>query len=253
MDLRNSAHGMREGAAAVWNGLLDLVYPPVCLVCGADERDPFCAACRSEIQPIHPPFCDRCGIPIAAGSLVCSDCLSGPEAPFAWSQALGTYGGSLRTAIHRMKYDGKTALARPLGELLARSLRTPGPLSGGSAEPAFDLVVPVPLHPARRRMRGFNQAELIGEIVATEWGWRLDTRGLSRTRKTRTQTSLGVTQRTDNVNGAFTARDPAYFADQSVLLIDDVLTSLATTRECARVIRDAGASRVCIVAIAQGL
>ena len=252
-ETQGGAWWILQNTIAVWNGLLDLVYPPVCLICGAIPGEPFCNVCRLAIQPIQPPYCDRCGIPVMAGSLVCSDCLNGPEPPFAWSQALGGYGSTLKTAIHRLKYDGKTALARPLGELLARSLGRPGPLSGASAEPSFDLVVPVPLHSSKRRQRGFNQAELVGKVLASEWGWALDTRGLLRVQKTRTQTSLGVKERADNVRGAFAAREPHYFAERSVLIVDDVLTSLATTRECARVVRDAGASRVCIVAIAQGV
>src|SRR5207244_4422857 len=68
---------------------------------------------RGEIVPLTPPFYDRCGVPIAAGRLVCDDCEAGPEPAFAWSQAVGQYTGALRTAIHRLKYDRKAALAVP--------------------------------------------------------------------------------------------------------------------------------------------
>ncbi|HZT43709.1 MAG TPA: ComF family protein [Chthonomonadaceae bacterium] len=246
-----------EAVQAIWNGLLDLVYPPRCLVCGAWQEEPLCPACRHAIQPPDPPFCDRCGVLIAADKSLCPACELGPEPPFAWCQAMGRYEGVLRQAIHRLKYDGKTALAQPLGKLLAASLERPGsrllPHPNASDQPAFDRVVPVPLHPSRLRERGFNQSERIARIVAQEYGWRLDTRGLRRIRRTKTQTRLGHRERAQNVQGAFAVRTSDYFAGQSVLIIDDVLTTGATVKECAQVVKDAGAVRVCITALAQDI
>lgn len=244
---------MWERVELVWNGLLDVVYPPCCLVCGARlDAGAFCTACRGEIAPIPPPFCDRCGVPVAADEIVCRLCAEGPEPPFVWSQTLGAYQGTLRHAIHRLKYDGKAALAEPLGRLLAESLdRTPTPLLT-SAHPGFDTVVPVPLHPAKLRQRGFNQAERIARVLARERGWKLDADGLRRVRPTRSQTKLSQTERAANVKGAFVAREPHRFAGKSVLLVDDVLTTTATMRECAHIVRETGASRICLVALAQG-
>jgi ComF family protein len=249
------AGDIAERAALIRDGLLDLLYPPCCLVCGARPAEPLCAACIVEIQPFQPPFCDRCGAPVPAGHPVCPACaVSNP--PFAWSQAMGQYAGPLQKAIHRLKYEGRTALARPLGVLLARSLdRPPSPLlsSGLPGEtPGFDCVVPVPLHPARFRERGYNQAERLARVVAQERGWQLETRGLLRIRRTRTQTDLGPEERAANVRGAFAAREPLAFDNQRVLLIDDVLTTGSTMRECARVVQEAGAVRVCLVALARG-
>jgi len=238
----------------IWNGLLDVVYPPHCLVCGAWQEEPLCLACRNEIKPPEPPFCDRCGALIPAERTLCLACEKGPAPPFAWCQAMGRYEGALRLAIHRLKYDGKTALAKPLGKLLAESLDRPGsrllPLPASSDRPAFDAVVPVPLHPSKLRERGFNQSERLARIVAQEYGWRLDTRGLRRIRRTKTQTRLGHQERAQNVQGAFAARAPDYFAGQSVLILDDVLTTTSTCSECARVVKEAGAVNVCVVALA---
>ncbi len=249
---------LREAAAVGWNGLLDVVYPPRCLVCeSVQAAGALCLVCRGEIKPLAPPFCDRCGAPISPGRAVCPDCEAGPEPPFAWSQAWGQYDGVLRRAIHRLKYDGKTALAHPLGVLLAASLDEPPspllfPTDPQSGPLDFDVVVPVPLHPARLRQRGFNQAERVARIVAQQRGWRMDDRSLRRTRATRTQTDLNAAERARNVAEAFTARTPLAFQNQRVLLLDDVLTTSATVTECARVLQNAGASRVCIVALARG-
>lgn len=242
----------------IWNGLLDLVYPPVCLVCRQwIAAGALCEACRQSVVPVLPPLCDRCGAPIAAERIVCPECEAGPEPPFDWSQTMGQYNGPLRTAIHHLKYHGKTALAAPLGRMLAQSLDgPPTPLFAprpDPALPAFDAVVPIPLHPARLRQRGFNQAERLARVLAEERGWRLDTTGLRRIRATRTQTLLHSREaRASNVQNAFAAASPTHFWNQSVLLVDDVLTTMATVREAATVVRAAGAARICVLAVARG-
>src|SRR5690348_4512566 len=89
---------VRELLARVCSGLLDLVYPPKCLVCGAWlEGGCLCPVCIRAISPLLPPYCDRCGVPIPADRQVCTACEAGPEPPFDWSQALGAYAGALRT------------------------------------------------------------------------------------------------------------------------------------------------------------
>jgi ComF family protein len=237
--------------AFVWNGMLDVIYPPVCFVCGVRWLEPMCPVCQRDMHPILPPFCDRCGVPVEGGHSVCERCAT-TDPPFDWSQALGQYQGTLRRAIHRLKYEGRTALAEPLGMLLARSLDVPASPLLSEKHPGFDAVVPVPLHPFRLRQRGFNQAELLARVVARERGWPLDGRGLQRIRPTRTQTHLTLDARRANIEGAFATRTPLSFERKSVLLVDDVLTTSATLAECARVARNAGATRVCVVALARG-
>lgn len=242
----------------VWNGLLELIYPPVCLVCRQwIAAGALCEECRKSIAPVLPPLCDRCGAPVAAGRIVCRECEQGPEPPFDWSQTMGQYTGPLRTAIHHLKYHGKTALAAPLGQMLAHSLdSSPTPLLAArsdTAQPPFDAVVPIPLHPARLRQRGFNQAERLARVLAAERAWPLDTQGLRRVRRTEVQALLTSREaRAANVKDAFIARAPTHFWNQSVLLIDDVITTMSTVREAASVVRAAGATRICIVALARG-
>ena len=248
---------MRETVELVWNGLLDLVYPPCCLVCGKRmESGALCEACIRSFVPLLPPFCDRCGgLTEGAGRMVCKICETGPGAPYQWSQAMGHFGGPLRDAILRFKYEGKAALAHPLGLALARSLDSPPSplLTSTSGELlAFDAVVPVPLHPSKLRQRGFNQSERLARVVAQERNWNLDLNGVVRVRKTQVQARLEGAQREENVRGAFACRPPQRYAGQSVLVVDDVLTTGSTMREVARVIRDAGAARVCVVALARG-
>ena len=248
----------RTAVQEVWNGLLDLVYPPVCLVCRQwIAAGALCERCCESVAPILPPLCDRCGAPVPAERIVCVECEQGPEPPFDWSQAMGQYTGPLRTAIHHLKYHGKTALATPLGLMLAHSLDSPlTPLCVPRSDPSlplFDAVVPIPLHPARLRQRGFNQAERLARVLAAERNWTLDTQGLRRVRRTEVQALLTSREaRAANVHAAFVARSPTHFWNQSVLLLDDVITTMATASAAAAAVRAAGAARICIVALARG-
>ncbi len=199
-----------------------------------------------------PPYCDRCGEPIPANRILCKRCGQGNSAAYEWSYAPYQYDGSMLKAIHRLKYDGRTALAKPLGKLLASALPNCDPLlDGRTVLDAFDVVIPVPLHPSRLKTRGFNQAELLAREVCAGTGWHLEIGNLQRVRKTPTQTAMTMEERAANVLGAFTLRETRPMLHKQVLIVDDVLTSTSTAREIARVIAEAGASRVCVCALAR--
>ncbi len=200
---------------------------------------------------VFPPRCPGCRV---RGVVLCSRCLdrcrhlrndsSGPVRPartalLRVSVALYQYDAPLREAIHLLKYRRRRALARPLGELLVAAL--PPEVR------ACDAVVAVPLHRSRLRERGFNQSELLAEAVAADLG-RGIVRGLERTRATEHQVGMDRRAREANVRGAFAWRGGTPPA--AVLLLDDVLTTGATLRECARALRAAGVREVYGVALA---
>jgi ComF family protein len=194
---------------SIVRGLLDLIAPCECAGCDltlpAGETG-FCEACR--------PLLDR-----------------GRRGPS--SLAAYTYGGPMAVAIRRLKYSGRTELAAPLGALLAdRAVEIAHEV---------DLVVPVPLHPARLRERGFNQASLLAGSVARALSLPLGTATLARIRDTPPQVRLPPAERTKNVRAAFASK-PAL--DRRVLLIDDVRTTGATLAECSEALRKKGAARV---------
>lgn len=244
---------MKLFATELLSGILELLYPPICLVCGGDEREPFCHSCQKCVVPVLPPFCDRCGALVDAGRLVCESC-ERQNPPYDWVHSLGRYEGSLEKAIHLMKYEGKTALAPPLGKLLAHSLLGDERLFDHRLENSllFDFIVPTPLHPARQRERGFNQSELLAQTIAKVTGWKLNANGLIRVKKTRIQARLNRVERIGNVIGAFETVRPFYFKGKSILLVDDVMTTSSTLRECARVLKNDGANRVCLAVLARG-
>jgi competence protein ComFC len=208
---------------------LDFVFPPACGVCGRNGAF-LCDSCRRHLPQAAPPRCRRCwGL---SARDVCADCV---RTPLDAARAAYVFDGGARTLVLALKYRSLHALAGPMGELLADSYACdPFPV---------DLVMPVPLHGRRRRRRGFNQSELLGRAVSRRSSLEMDVRSLRRRRDTPQQSQADDrVRRQANMQGAFVC-DPRV-AGRRVLLIDDVLTTGATMRECAETLRRAGALAV---------
>jgi ComF family protein len=161
--------------------------------------------------------------------------------PLLRVRAFGRYDGRLREAIHALKYGKHLALADPLGTALAHVV------SGDPVLRTADVLVPVPLHPGRWSERGFNQAEELGRVAARRTGIPFR-RLVVRMRPTVPQTELDEEERRRNVRGAFAVSGTA--AGLRVLLVDDVVTTGSTLRECARALRRAGARDVYAAVVA---
>lgn len=227
-------------------GFLDLLFPPACQVCRSRGDFPLCPDCLNSFPLIRPPICQKCGLPLRGPGDLTFTCV--PCRRRRWSftaaRAAGVYDGALREAIHALKFRRRQALAGPLGELLASA----------AADPVFrnvNLVVPVPLHPRRARERGFNQSELLAEVVARRLGLIVDATGLRRVRPTAPQTGLDADARRANIRDAFVAARG--FRNQKIVLVDDVISTGSTVRECARVLRAAGAGEVVVLALARAV
>jgi ComF family protein len=227
--------------------LLDFLLPGFCLFCQAplrpDSESLACPKCLDEIAMIPRPFCSCCGAPFrgAAGpEHLCQDCLTEPP-PFSRARAVAFYDGLVLQAIHRLKYQRQLIYAKFLGQILAAGC-------GAELVGAADLLVPVPLHPRRLRRRGFNQAVLLARTFP-ELPLGLDI--LVRRRPTLPQLKLSHQERQTNVKGAFAVPDPATIKDKSILLLDDVYTTGATVKECARALRRAGVARVEVLTVAR--
>ena len=171
---------------------------------------------------------------------LCQDCLTAPP-PFSRARAAAFYDGKVLEAIHRLKYQRRVIYAKFLGQLVANS-------SAGAMIAAADLLVPVPLHPRRLRWRGFNQALLLAQTFPQT---RIARDILVRRRPTLPQVKLSPEERQTNVKGAFAVPDPATVQGKSIILLDDVYTTGATVKECARALRRAGAANVEVVTVAR--
>ncbi|MCC6444392.1 MAG: ComF family protein [Armatimonadetes bacterium] len=231
-------------ASAAILGLLDLLFPPKCSLCGLIGADPLCPACAGSFSLIQAPYCDRCGYP-RVGDLACTRCAD-HESPLILTRAYGVYEGALRDAVHALKYRSRARLGPPLGRLMAACALT----DPGLASESWHAVVPVPIHPARCRQRGFNQSDLLAQPVALALGTPLESGWLARCRRTAPQARLPWERRLTNLRGAFRAPDPGSVRGQRVLLIDDVLTTRSTVSEAARTLLMAGAGAVGALALA---
>jgi len=193
-------------------------------------------------------MCSLCGHPVEGDvrhAFVCGACRAARPA-FDRARSAGRFAGLLREQIHRFKYGGALWLRRDMTDLLA------GCLGAQFDAGAVDVVVPVPLHPVRLRVRSYNQSALLAQELAARIGRRFDGRALVRTRVTETQTHLDAAHRRANILGAFSVVRPEWIAHRCVLVVDDVMTTGATLGECARALKKAGARTVWALTVARG-
>ena len=247
--------------SGIAESLFATLFPSDCRLCFAPlvniSRLPVCQECLGAIQPIEGVTCGVCGelvpTPFAlqgSGRPVCGLCRR-VTPPFARATAFGSYQGGLRELLHLLKYEQVRPAAGVLGQMLASAIEEL------EFHDATVLLVPVPLHAGKRRERGFNQSELVVReaLKAAASGDRLELRTdlLERTRATKSQIGLTRHQRRENMRGAFRVTKPEEVKGREILLVDDVFTTGTTVSACARVLRQAGASRVWVATVARTL
>lgn len=228
----------------IWS-LFDLLAPP-CLVCGlnAGRGPPLCPGCRQDIPAIPAP-CPTCALPLPdPGAAACPACRRGPPLT-GIAVAATAYGFPIDSLVQQLKFGGRQPVARVLGDLLADTVRDRyRELTLPSA------LVPVPLHPARQRQRGFNQAERIAAAAGTTLGIPVLRDAVQRLRATPAQSGLDLRQRRRNLRNAFrvTGELPAHVA-----IVDDVVTTGSTLLALGRTLHDAGVTRIDAWAVARTL
>jgi ComF family protein len=250
--IENDRLGVLETAV---DSLLNLFLPQSCLACGealARRRERgICGPCWKRIAAlaITPPWCPSCGMPFSAGveaPYLCGRCILEPPL-FSGARSFGVYTAELRSAVHGLKFDGRRDLAKPLARLLESTWR-----ATWSAEDV-DRIVPVPLHPRRKRERGFNQAAVLARALGRRLAVPFGEECLVRSRNTGAQVGLSEAERGTNVRGAFGVPGTAAVRGMRILLIDDVYTTGATVASAARALLGAGALRVSVLTLARAV
>ncbi len=218
------------------NNIQFALFPPRCLLCGGRGDGPrdLCHACADAL-PCIGNACPVCALPLpsSAGGAACGRCRGRP--PFAATRAAYLYAPPLDRLVQELKFAGRLGHARLLGELLVAHLEAVG-------TPPPEMVIPVPLHPRRLRMRGYNQARELARPVARWLDAPLCAHAARRLRDTAAQSGLDAAARRRNVRGAFEV--DAGVAGRRVALVDDVVTTGNTVTELARELVAAGAERV---------
>jgi ComF family protein len=243
---------LRGGVRRASARLLDALLPPRCLACDSEvsAQGALCADCFGALSPITPPHCACCGVPFAhAGQAeaeggLCPRCRARPPV-FLSARAALRYDAGSKRLILPFKHGDRTDLAWPLARQMARA--------GAELLARADLIAPVPAHWRRLVARRYDQAALLARALGTLSGRPVALGLLRRRRRTPPLADRGAAERAAVVEGAFalSSRGRAVVAGRHVLLVDDVVTSGATAEACARLLLEAGARAVEVLAAAR--
>jgi competence protein ComFC len=239
-----------RAAKEILKGVEELFFPRGCEACrkGLQDDEYLCSECRMTLPRLEAPYCVICSEPFAGEMDNPFSCANCGQRRFSFECAVPAClaRGAVRELIHRFKYGREYFLRHPLAEIMNLAFEDKR-LSGFRC----DEIVPVPLHPSRRRWRQFNQAETLARLVGASRGLKVSD-VLIRVRNTDTQTQLDRRARIENLRNAFKIRQDAQMKGRNILLLDDVFTTGSTVEECARQLLKAGASRVRVITVARG-
>ena len=242
------AAGIGRRLSGIGRTMLSLLLPPLCLGCetvlGAEERW-LCAGCSLRISQSARPRTRTIGLGVPVNETCGSADQNGASPPFIAELRIDyalDYISTVSKLITELKYGDKPGLAGVLAPFMDSALT--GPVPGDTA------VVPVPVHPSRRRERGYNQSELLAARIARLRGLSLKSGILLKTRNTGSQTGLEREEREQNVVGSFGLCRSDRLSGMRILLVDDVVTTGSTLRECAIALLESGAMEVsaCVAA-----
>ena len=247
---RTARTGLRHGLAMLARAALDVVYPPLCMLCREAVHAPgsLCPACWSQLHFLDGPLCAACGLPFeidAGEDTLCAACLAHPPA-FDTARAVLTYDALSKKPVLAIKYADRLDFVPGFAHWLERA--------GHCLIADSDLVVPVPLHRKRLWTRRYNQAAELARALSQRCGLPMAPLALVRAKETPSQGTMPSAEaRHRNVRGAFLVpkSERSGVTGRRVLLVDDVLTTGATANACARALKRAGAKAVYVLAVAR--
>jgi len=218
-----------------------LLFPPICGGCGkAGFR--WCSTCQERAPRVVEPFCEKCGIPIRHVGL-CSKCQSDPPA-YRLMRSWAVFDSPVQNALHTIKYRRNVGLGDSIAIQMVDFVR--------SLQWKLDIMIPVPLGSKRLKERGYNQVGLVARPLAHELNLEYKPAALWKSRETRSQVGLTISQRHENVSNAYQA-NPSVVKRKSILLMDDVATTGSTISACTAALLSAGALEIYALTIARAL
>ena len=217
---------------------VDFFFPNVCVICGKNTnntKSSVCHTCIQKIDYIKSSHCVTCYQPLPDGGAHCWQCKR-TKYHFEIIIAVGKYTGILRELI--LKFKEKDFLKENLGEILLNALKSNLNID------KIDYIVPVPLSKKREFYRGYNQAMLLAEYISGKTGKNIIVNNLIRVKNTKAQYELNREERLLNLKDVFELKEPWFFKNKSIVIIDDIATTCSTLEECSRVLRKSGAKNV---------
>lgn len=225
--------------------ILDYLYPPRCPVCDRIYGEGICDSCRQKLIYIEEDFCLKCGKPLSdSRQEYCMDCRKRKHA-YLQGRALFSYQGAIRKSLYRLKYANRREYACWYGEEMAKCL------GKWISQKRITKIVPIPLHPARKRQRGYNQAALLARSIGRYMNIPVDEQLLYRVKKTAPQKALTGQERKANLRNAFEIRK-SIRPGERILLVDDIYTTGSTVDAAAECLQRAGKCRIYVITTAIG-
>ena len=241
--------GKRATLARFGGGVLDLIYPPTCLDCGAPTAShaALCPRCFAKLRPITAPYCPVLGLPFEVSlgpDARSAEAIADPP-PFDRARSAVIYNEVARAIVGRLKYGHRPELAGYCARLMAAA--------GSDLWVEARVLVPVPLHFWRLVGRRYNQSTELARALSRLTGLAIDPTLVSRTRRTRQQVGLSADARQRNVAGAFTAHPDILrrLNGRGVVLVDDVITTGSTVKAITRTLKRAGVDKIDVISFAR--
>lgn len=228
----------------VYSHMIEALYPPRCIACPAetDQPDGLCPTCWSQAEFISGPTCPKCGIPTMDAGLMCDECTRYPPGWDAGAAAM-IYDGIGRRVVLSFKHGNRLDMAKALSRWMLRA--------GGPLVAAADVITPVPLHWTRTLRRGYNQSAELARALGVLADRPVAPTLLTRTRRTPPLKGMTRAIRRDTLRDGISCKTD--LTGQTVLLIDDVMTTGATLTACSEALRDAGAERINVLTVTRVL
>jgi ComF family protein len=220
----------------IWLKFNQSIFPQTCIMCAAWQGGAYgiCDGCLADMPWHNCAQCPQCGLP-AYDNQLCGHCINSPP-DFDATRALFRYAFPIQQMLQRYKYGELLALGASFGHLLANHM------AANLLAEMPDLIIPMPLHPKRLQERGFNQSLEVARIVSEKLNVKLDHSVCERIKLSPPQASLPLKERVKNMKGAFNCNRPLH--GQSIVVIDDVMTTGASLNSLAKALKKAGARRV---------
>ncbi len=229
---------------------LNIIYPRRCPICGGivkEYGENACIECKKELLYTAEPVCKKCGKQVSAfEEEYCFDCTKKHHV-FESGAALYIYNNAIKNAIYGFKYHNKREYAKFFGDEISKHLEDK------ISEWNIEKVIAVPLHKKKKRIRGYNQAELIAKHICRNLDIEYVPNAIERVRFTVPQKELTSIERKKNLEKAFKiCKDSVLLINKNVLLIDDIYTTGSTIDECTKVLLSSGVSSVHYISLSIG-